>query len=216
MCAVWVENGFLLLRHVSCGRVDCIVTDVRPSRARAQWVDAGSLRFVASLTEAQFVESQRLLLIVGWRDNEVSPVHATSVWLEALKRRCTMKLTRVPLRPLLPADAAELISDTLQLPPDCADVALLARVVDEKAAGVPVLVLHLLRMLQASGAIAQGADGAVAVDAAKVGLVEFSSGEAAFLLPRISALPANARQLLGIAACVGSQFKCVQARRCCA
>ncbi len=75
-----------------------------------QWADAGSLALLAHLMTDP--NTQNLLLIGAYRDNEVSPTHPLSLALEEI-RRAGARVRSIVLAPLSPEDVNRLVIDAL-------------------------------------------------------------------------------------------------------
>jgi predicted ATPase len=163
---------------------------------------------LAALTTAERLEPERLLVAVGWRDNEVGETHPAALWLNSLEPRCTMSVKRIRLAPLSATATAELVADSLQM--DIADETLmrLAQQVHHKTEGVPFLVIQLLHSLHRSGAVLLSTSGRPVVDLEMVAAHAVSPGITSLIVPRILALPLATQHLLAIASCIGPSFRC--------
>jgi hypothetical protein len=171
---------------------------------------------LAALTTAERSESERLLIAVGWRDNEFGDTHPAAMWLTSVETRCPMSVKRIHLAPLSMSATAELIADSLQM--DMADPTLvaLADQVHLKTDGVPFLVIQLLHSLHRSGAVVLSESGRPSVDLQMVAAHAVSAGITSLIVPRILALPMATQHLLAIASCIGPSFRCGEcARRAC-
>ncbi len=173
-----------------------------------QWADASSLNLLRCLSENAPRAHERLLVVVGWRDH-LDPSHPAAVWVNNLTLRTGrhMPVTALELKPLSLDAVADLLSDVLQLPKSEALLTRLAHIFVEKSSGVPFFILQLLACVQKSGALSIDADGSYQIDVQIIAEQQFGDGVRGFLLPRIRALPQEAQRLLGVAACIGSEFQ---------
>jgi predicted ATPase len=173
-----------------------------------QWADVSSLRLLESLgTAPRMGLPHRLMLICGFRPNDIASAQMASRLLAALRSRSSFAVTDMQLGPLSLASTAALLGDWLRLPASHAALQRLADFVQSKSEGVPFCVLQVLYTLYSSGAVSL-AEGAVHVDFVRAATGEFSgaAGIAAVLGPRIRGLPKAVQQLMGIAACIGREF----------
>ena len=80
-----------------------------------QWADAASLKLIKLLMTAP--DNQYLFLIGAYRDNEVSEVHPLMLTVDEI-RQAGLRVDRIFLSPLDLSNVNQLISDTLNSPPD--------------------------------------------------------------------------------------------------
>lgn len=82
-----------------------------------QWADLASLKLIQLLVSE--VESQYLLLIGAYRDNEVSAVHPLMLTLDEICQT-EAKISTIALEPLNSSDLNYLVADTLNCSPKVA------------------------------------------------------------------------------------------------
>jgi len=166
-----------------------------------QWSDVPTLNLLARLATSRDVRS--LMIIGAYRDNAVDATHPLMVTLDQLRK--VRPLTELALRPLARDAVDDLVADTLRV--DRAEAAPVSGLVFQKAQGNPFFVRELLRSLYEQGSITFDPDRGrwgwddVAVAAAGVGenVVDFLVGE-------LRRLPAETRDVLQLAACIGGTF----------
>lgn len=113
-----------------------------------QWADSASLSLLKLLLE----ESDRLLILGAYRDNEVSPLHPFAIALNDIKQAGTTVNT-ITLSPLSPADLEQLIADTLSvvgvssMACDLSLAAPLAESIYRKTKGNPFFTTQFLKAL---------------------------------------------------------------------
>src|SRR5690606_4143851 len=118
-----------------------------------QWADAGSLQLLEQLVA--YAETEHLLLIGAYRDNEVGPAHPLSLMLaEAQKRGAA--ITELVLAPLAACHVEALVAEAVHAPVERARP--LAELVYEKTAGNPFFAIQFLVTLHQEGLIALDAD----------------------------------------------------------
>jgi predicted ATPase len=124
-----------------------------------QWVDAATPKVLEQL--ASQPETQYLLIIGAYRDNEVSPSHPLRLMLGSI-RRAGVTVSEIVLRPLSLRDISLLIADAFHR--EQARASSLGRLAYEKTAGNPFFAIQFLTAL------------------AEEGLVEFDAQAAAYSL----------------------------------
>jgi predicted ATPase/two-component sensor histidine kinase len=107
-----------------------------------QWLDAATLTLLEHL--ATHGDVRHLLVVGAYRDNEVTPTHPLVQTLQAIRRSIT-RLDELALRPLSPADVAQLVADALRT--DTARVDALARLVHDKCGGNPFFAIQFFTAL---------------------------------------------------------------------
>jgi predicted ATPase/signal transduction histidine kinase/tRNA A-37 threonylcarbamoyl transferase component Bud32 len=189
-----------------------------------QWADLPSLKLLESL----LVESGlcHVLIIGAYRDNEVSAVHPLSTLRAALEKAHAPTET-IALPPLDAAHVDALVADTLRCDPVRSSE--LARLVYERTGGNPFFLGQLLRALHDDGLIrfapshpsaprssaghpsaprSYAGLGAFVwdIDGIRVAPKHLTNDVVELMTRKIDALPAGAREVLEIAACVGNRF----------
>jgi predicted ATPase/signal transduction histidine kinase len=167
-----------------------------------QWADSASLKLIEQLVANP--ESQYLLLIGAYRDNEVSPTHPLMSTLESVLQ-AGVTVSNITLQPLSLADACQLIADTLG---ETKKVKDLSELLFNKTAGNPFFLTQLLLSLHREKLLTYDASAGKwqwdirhiqAVGITDKTVVELVAGN-------IEKLPESAQSALKLAACIGSQF----------
>ncbi len=114
-----------------------------------QWSDSASLKLLQLLTSEK--DSQNLLVIGAYRDNEVSPTHPFMLTVAEMKK-AQVTVNTITLEPLNQADVNDLISDTLLCDRTLAQP--LTELVYQKTKGNPFFATQFLKSLQEDGLIA--------------------------------------------------------------
>ncbi|MDJ1182981.1 trifunctional serine/threonine-protein kinase/ATP-binding protein/sensor histidine kinase [Roseofilum casamattae] len=167
-----------------------------------QWADSASLKLMQLLADK--LQNACLLLIGAYRDNEVSAAHPLMLTLADLQQHGAT-VDRINLAPLPIADVNQLIADTLSCSLDVARP--LSDLVFEKTKGNPFFATQLLKGLHEDEAIAFAPNvGYWQCDMSKVRDLTLSDDVVEFTIGRLQKLPARARDMLKLAACLGDRF----------
>jgi predicted ATPase/class 3 adenylate cyclase len=167
-----------------------------------QWVDGATLDWLET-TLADTAMSW-LFLVAAYRDHEVPPSHPLALSLARL-RTAGVAIEEATLAPLDPPMVEALVSDTLHGRAD--EARPLAQLVHEKTRGNPFFVNQFLTSLHQDGAIAFAGDPARwTYDLARASAAAATDNVVEFMSERIRRLPREARDVLTLAACVGSTF----------
>ena len=114
-----------------------------------QWMDAASFELLEYLVTHS--ETQHLLLVGAYRDNEVSPSHPLLRTLEAIRKAGAL-VEEIVLPPLGLDDVGALVSDALHCELERARP--LAQLVQEKTEGNPFFAIQFLTALAEEGLLA--------------------------------------------------------------
>ena len=165
-----------------------------------QWSDSESLRLFEGLATAPDLGA--LLFVVALRPEECPADHAVTQTLARLAQ--TTPLQRIELRPLTAPATLELCRDVFACPAERAQP--LAMLLWRKTAGNPFFIRRMLRFLQQSGLLClEPGPGRWTWDLAEIEKVEVSENVVDLLLVVLRALPAPVRELLEMAACIGTE-----------
>lgn len=124
--------------HVFCQREHPLVMFLDD----LQWADLASLKLIQMLIG--HLNSQYLLLIGAYRDNEVNEVHPLRLTLEEIESLGVV-VNKITLQPLLISHVEQLVRETLRT--DSEKSRLLAELVFNKTQGNPFFLIHLLKSL---------------------------------------------------------------------
>lgn len=113
-----------------------------------QWVDEGSLEVLEGL--AGKLKNSSILLILSYRDNEVTPTHPLSQLISKIKSQ-GMAFSEVGLRPFSITETTTVVSQILMEKED--SILPLAEELQQRAKGNPFFALELLHSLVSAGAV---------------------------------------------------------------
>ncbi|MBF2065322.1 MAG: AAA family ATPase [Calothrix sp. C42_A2020_038] len=170
-----------------------------------QWADIASLQalqaFIRDLTNCY------CLIIVAYRDNEVSPTHPFMQTVEAI-RQTGVKISEITLKPLALGDVTQLVADTLGA--SLEDVTALASLLFEKTQGNPFFLTQLLKSLHQDRLLwfelGEQREGRWQWDLDKIHLRGVTDNVVELMIRKINNLAAPTQKILQLAACIGSKF----------
>jgi predicted ATPase/class 3 adenylate cyclase/tRNA A-37 threonylcarbamoyl transferase component Bud32 len=165
-----------------------------------QWADLPSIRLLERL--ATDLESRDLLIVCGYRDNEVSAAHPFTLALEAI-RKSGARVESIRLGNLTSADVERFSADALHTTPE--EVRELAALCFDKTQGNPFFLNQFLAGLYDAGLLRRGC-GNWSFDLAEIERRNITDNVVEFLLGRIRRISPAAQETLELAACVGSSF----------
>jgi predicted ATPase/signal transduction histidine kinase/ActR/RegA family two-component response regulator len=163
-----------------------------------QWIDDASLRLLKSMLLD--TRLRRLLLIVAYRDNEVSPDHPVSRFIEAVRRE-TISLTHVELGPISQDDCRTWFRDSFQA--YRTDTSSLSDLIFRLAGGNPFYINEALRHAVRDG-ILQRVPHGLHWDTEALAAEGYTDNVVELLSQRIQSLPPLAKSAISVAACVGT------------
>ncbi|MCU0543168.1 MAG: trifunctional serine/threonine-protein kinase/ATP-binding protein/sensor histidine kinase [Oscillatoriaceae cyanobacterium Prado104] len=173
-----------------------------------QWTDSATLKLMETLvTDA---ETECLLFLGAYRDNEVSATHPLIQTLEEIQKKGTT-VNNIDLQPLDLADAIQLLSDTLG---DRTDrVNPLAELIWKTTAGNPFFLRQLIHSLEAENLlkfdfnINRGKPRGWQWNIAEIEAVGIANQNVVELVcQKVQKLPTATREVLKLAACIGDKF----------
>ncbi|NET06815.1 MAG: AAA family ATPase [Symploca sp. SIO2B6] len=167
-----------------------------------QWVDLATLQ----LLERILVEGQTesLLLLGAYRDNEVASDHPLVVTLAKLQQN-NATISQIDLKPLSLDHISDLIGDTLQQIPEA--VSNLTELVWQKTGGNPFFINGFLQALQDENLLrfhqqARSWQWDIAAIAAR----GFTDNVVELMVDKLQKLSESSQKLLSLAACLGAEF----------
>jgi predicted ATPase/signal transduction histidine kinase len=174
-----------------------------------QWADLASLKLIQLLMSE--TETQYLLLMGAYRDNEVSPAHPLMLTLDEIRKDSGI-INQINLAPLELSSVNCLIADALSCPLERA--ILLTELVFTKTKGNPFFATQFLKSLHKDGFISfdfapykQGrATGGWQCDIAQVRALALTDDVVEFMAIQLQKLPPSTQEVLKLAACIGNQF----------
>ncbi len=171
-----------------------------------QWADTGTLKLIELIMTNE--ETEYLLLIGAYRDNEVNTTHPFMLTLDKLGE-LGVTFEQITLAPLQENQINQLIVDTLQAEPD--SVIPLAKLVVNKTAGNPFFVNQFLQTLYSENLLRFKApeDGHQAQwqwDISEIEAVGITDNVVELMVRKLKKLPVTTQKVLQLAACVGNYF----------
>ncbi|MFS8069176.1 MAG: ATP-binding protein, partial [Byssovorax sp.] len=167
-----------------------------------QWADFASLKLLEHVITHP--ETRHLLVIGAYRDNEVSPSHALTTTVTAI-RSAKARVTDISLGPLSLASLTELVADTFRCPPSRAGE--LAELLNRKTAGNPFFVTQFLGELYREGLIGfQGAEIGWIWDVDAISAKNYTDNVVELLMSKLLRLPEQTQASMKLAACIGNEL----------
>ena len=167
-----------------------------------QWADAASLKLVENLMTD--LETQYLLMIGAYRDNEVSPTHPLILMLEAI-RVSGATVEELLLKPLAAPHITQLLTDTFNCESSQAEP--LADLLLQKSQGNPFFLTQLLKVLHQDNLLTFNYRlGLWQWDLNKIESQAITDNVVDLMVNKIQRLSEPTQQVLQLAACVGNRF----------
>ncbi|HEY0604599.1 MAG TPA: serine/threonine-protein kinase PknK [Herpetosiphonaceae bacterium] len=168
-----------------------------------QWADLASLKLLQMLVAD--AQTQNLLIVGSYRDNEINPSHPLAVTLDDLhKSRTAVKTMKV--QALQRQDVHALVGETLHSDDD--QTKQLANLIYEKTAGNAFFVNQFLRSLHDDGLIVfDGAAGQWTWDLDQINERDMTDNVLTFMAEKIQKYELATQRILIQAACIGRQFE---------
>lgn len=173
-----------------------------------QWADNDTLELLGIIAKQP---QQQLLLILTWRDNEVTEGHLALLTVRALEQRLPAAQCRhITLTPLRHSALKQLLIDTLHLnatQQDSVELNELTALLTEKTDGNPFFVGEFLRRLHQDGLIYVNHERRRwEWDSQRIHASNITDNVMMLMLDKMQMLPPATQQLLQWAACLGSRF----------
>ncbi|PAX48947.1 ATP-binding protein, partial [Brunnivagina elsteri] len=167
-----------------------------------QWADSASLNLMQTLVCEK--ETQHLLLIGAYRDNEVSAVHPLMMALDAISKE-NVEVNTITLQPLSENNLTNLVADTLNCIPEIAQP--LTKLIYRKTQGNPFFSNQFLKSLYQEELIYYNFDeGYWQCHLSQIQELSLSDNVVEFLAIQLKKLPQVTQETLKLAACIGNQF----------
>jgi predicted ATPase/signal transduction histidine kinase len=167
-----------------------------------QWADSASLKLMQLLTSES--DSEYLLLIGAYRDNEVSAAHPLMLTLAEIIKYQGI-INTITLKPLNNLGLNLLVADTLKCSPIIAQT--LTQLVYKKTEGNPFFSTQFLKALYEDGLITFDWEGRNwQCDISAVKALAISDDVVEFMAVQLQKLPPSTQNILQLAACIGNQF----------
>ncbi|MEG4855398.1 AAA family ATPase [Microcoleus sp. B5-D4] len=167
-----------------------------------QWADSASLKLMQLLVGDK--DTNYLLLMGAYRDNEVFPAHPLMLTLDEIRKE-SATVNQITLAPLDKSSLNHLIADTLSCPPEQA-VPLTEQVLT-KTQGNPFFATQFIKSLYEDGLITfDFSCGYWQCDIALIKALALTDDVVEFMALQLQKLPENTQEVLKLAACIGNQF----------
>lgn len=177
-----------------------------------QWADLPSLNLLDLLITN--CDSQYLLIIGAYRDNEVSPTHPLIYTLEKIKKAEAI-VNQIMLQPLEINHINQLIADTLNC--SIEDAQPLAELVNEKTGGNSFFLNQLLQTLYQEKLLFFNAPqfvltqienqrGCWKYNIEEIKKIKITDNIVDLMLGKLEKLDENIQNILKLAACIGNEF----------
>ncbi|WP_199248403.1 AAA family ATPase [[Phormidium] sp. ETS-05] len=167
-----------------------------------QWADRASL----SLMQKVILDLEAPILVIGaYRDNEVGATHPLMTTVAEIKAQLRT-VREIALPPLADDFVLDLIADTLKCSGETARP--LAELVRAKTGGNPFFMTEFLKYLYTEKLIDFDYEAMEwRWDLEKIRLADIADNAVELMAAKIQKLPEEAREVLQLAACIGSQFE---------
>lgn len=167
-----------------------------------QWADRASLLLLElMLTDP---ELHHLLVIVAFRDNEVSDTHPLTLLLRRLEK-ASLPVHRMVLSPLGGGALTEFLADTLKCAPET--VRPLAELLHRKTEGNPFFVHHFLQLIHHEKLLTfDYAAHRWTWQLSRIEAQSITENVVELMVRRLQQLPDAAQDVLRLAACLGNRF----------
>ncbi|MGE5660201.1 MAG: ATP-binding protein, partial [Actinomycetota bacterium] len=167
-----------------------------------QWADSSSLKLIHLLMTDP--DSEYLLMIGAYRDNEVSPAHPLIQALDKLQKN-QASLTTLILTPLNRNDVGQLVADTLKKPQK---IHPLVEILFNKTQGNPFFLTQLLKVIYDENLLFYNFTSRQwewdIEEIQAIGITDYSVIE--LMSVQIQKLPEKTQKILQLAACIGNRF----------
>jgi PAS domain S-box-containing protein len=165
-----------------------------------QWMDAASLELLEYLVTNS--ETQHLMMVGAYRDNEVGAAHPLMRTLEAI-RKAGAPVEEIVLAPLGIDDVGRLVADALHCEADSSHP--LAKLVHEKTGGNPFFTIQFLTALAEEGLVRRDPDAAAWIwDVARIRAQGYTDNVVDLMVEKLKRLSETAQKALQQLACLGN------------
>ena len=168
-----------------------------------QWVDPASLALIDTILTDD--DSQHLLLVGAYRDNEVDASHPLTAAVNALRSEERLRVSRLTIDALTPDAITQLLWDTLH--DDCEGSNGLQQLILDKTAGNPFFLKQVLTTLYRQGSITfDYSFNRWIWNMEELAAMNITNNVIDLMIRRLKELPPEALQAVRLAACIGSRF----------
>jgi predicted ATPase/signal transduction histidine kinase/tRNA A-37 threonylcarbamoyl transferase component Bud32 len=167
-----------------------------------QWADLASLQFIKLLSCES--NTNYLLIIGAYRDNEIFPAHPLTLTLNEI-REASITVNTITLHPLDKSNINHLVADTLNCP---LNISLqLTEIIYQKTKGNPFFTNQFLKALYEDDLITFDLDlGYWQCDISEVKSKSITDDVVEFMALQIQKMPKSTQELLKLAASIGNSF----------
>ncbi|MDF0555377.1 AAA family ATPase [Kamptonema sp. UHCC 0994] len=167
-----------------------------------QWADLASLKLIEQLTTDP--DTQYLLTIGAYRDNEVNSTHPLIQTLEQIQKANTT-INQIFLHPLAIRDINQLIADTLSCSTETSQP--LAELIANKTGGNPFFLTQLLQLLYTDHLLSfDRPRGCWQWDIENINGIGITDNVVDLMVRKIAKLDDSTQKVLKLAACIGNRF----------
>ncbi|MEG4025915.1 AAA family ATPase [Microcoleus sp. S13C4] len=170
-----------------------------------QWADSASLKLIQLLMSDR--DSQYLLTIGAYRDNEVNPAHPLIQTLEKI-RESGAAINNITVKPLQLNHVRQLIADTLNESPEASRIKSFSELLFNKTQGNPFFLTQLLKVLDSERLLTY--DTFIGIWQWDIELIQTigiaDCNIVELIAKNILKLPESTQKVLKLAACIGSTF----------
>ncbi|MUG98325.1 AAA family ATPase [Scytonema sp. UIC 10036] len=167
-----------------------------------QWADSASLKLIQLL--ANDPDSQYLLLISAYRDNEVNATHPLILTLEEIQKSGAV-INNILLQPLQISHVNQLVSDTVHTNLEKSES--LAGLVYNKTQGNPFFLTQLLKSLYQDNLLSFNfSEGFWQWDIHRLQNIDITDNVIELMVSQIQKLLPITQNVLKLAACIGDKF----------
>lgn len=167
-----------------------------------QWADLASLKLIEQLISD--LDSQYLLIIGAYRDNEVDATHPLRQTLEQIETE-DGKVNSISLQPLEIQYINQLIADTLNC--SIAKSKSLAKLINSKTQGNPFFLTQLLQSLYKENLLSFNRHkNTWSWDLEEIKRIGITDNVVELTVSKIGKLNEKTQKVLQLAACIGNQF----------
>ncbi len=167
-----------------------------------QWADRASLKLIELLMTS--VDTDNLLLIGAYRDNEVSATHPLLLTLHEIRNKGAM-VNQIVLAPLTLPDITQYTADTLNCSLETARQ--LSELILAKTSGNPFFMNEFLKSLYTEALLEFDAqERGWQWDIAQIQARNITDNVVELMTNKLQKLEEDTQQVLTLAACIGNQF----------
>ncbi|MDY6934553.1 MAG: AAA family ATPase [Spirochaetota bacterium] len=166
-----------------------------------QWADSASLDLIRILIDDSSI--QYILFIGAFRDNEITPSHRLTLWLNDIEN-LGIKFDQIILQPLSIDSINLLIADTLKRSPDV--INSLSELIYKKTGGNPFFIKQFLEKLSDEKLLVFSTQTGWQWDVESIEEMDVTDNVVDLMTEKILRLPDGPLDIIKTASCFGSKF----------